>query len=153
MKAGAAASLMPRERRAEVPGRLLRGLIIWGPAIVLILCSASADLVAVVGGDPLGIWQVLPAGPVAGDWLSAELSSVAFLLIGIALLRRKRAGFWLGLAVAGGISKKDDDGKTIPIEVREGDRVLITRYGGTEVKLDGKEYKILNSGDLLAIVE
>jgi len=102
MKAGAAASFIPRERRAEVPGRLLRGLIIWGPAIVLILCSASADLVAVFGGDPLGIWQVLPAGPVAGDWLSAELSSVAFLLIGIALLRRKRAGFWLGLAVAGG---------------------------------------------------
>src|SRR2546428_12572818 len=49
--------------------------------------------------------------------------------------------------------KKDDDGKTIPIEVQEGDRVLITKYGGTEVKLDGKEYKILNSGDLLAIVQ
>src|SRR5437879_3045239 len=58
-----------------------------------------------------------------------------------------------GVVRAVGPGKKDDDGKTIPIEVREGDRVLITRYGGTEVKLDGKEYKILNSGDLLAIVE
>ena len=58
-----------------------------------------------------------------------------------------------GIVRAVGPGKKDDDGKTIPIEVQEGDRVLITKYGGTEVKLDGKEYKILNSGDLLAIVE
>jgi len=58
-----------------------------------------------------------------------------------------------GIVRAVGPGKKDDDGKTIPIEVQEGDRVLITKYGGTEVKLDGKEYKILNSGDLLAIME
>ena|SRR5216117_2248494 len=58
-----------------------------------------------------------------------------------------------GVVRAVGPGKKDDDGKTIPIEVQEGDRVLITKYGGTEVKLDGKEYKILNSGDLLAIVQ
>ena len=58
-----------------------------------------------------------------------------------------------GIVRAVGPGKKDDDGKTIPIEVQEGDRVLITKYGGTDVKLDGKEYKILNSGDLLAIVE
>ena len=41
----------------------------------------------------------------------------------------------------------------ISIEVKEGDRVLITKYGGTEVKLNGKEFKILRSDDLLAIVE
>ena len=58
-----------------------------------------------------------------------------------------------GIVRAVGPGKKDDDGKTIPIEVKEGDRVMITKYGGTEVKLDSKEYKILNSGDLLAIVE
>ena len=58
-----------------------------------------------------------------------------------------------GVVRAVGPGKKDDDGKTIPIEVQEGDRVLITKYGDTEVKLDGKEYKILNSDDLLAIVE
>jgi len=58
-----------------------------------------------------------------------------------------------GIVRAVGPGKKDDDGKTIPIEVKEGDRVLITKYGGTEVKLDSKEYKILNSGDLLAIVQ
>ena len=58
-----------------------------------------------------------------------------------------------GIVRAVGPGKKDDDGKTIPIEVKEGDRVLITKYGGTEVKLDSKEYKILNSDDLLAVVE
>ena len=102
MTADGVISSRPRDGRAQVAWRAIHGVVIRGPAIVLILCSVSADLVAVFGGDPLGIWQVLPAGPVAGDWLSAELSSVAFLLIGIALLRRKRAGFWLGLAVAGG---------------------------------------------------
>jgi chaperonin GroES len=40
-----------------------------------------------------------------------------------------------------------------PIEVKEGDRVLMTKYGGTEVKLDGKEYKLLRSDDILALVE
>ena len=58
-----------------------------------------------------------------------------------------------GIVRAVGPGKKEDDGKVIPIEVKEGDRVLITKYGGTEVKLDGKEYKLLNNSDLLAIVE
>jgi len=51
-----------------------------------------------------------------------------------------------------GTGKTDDDGKKIPFEVKKGDRVLVSKYGGTEIKLDGKEYKILNSDDILAIV-
>ncbi|MCL4789017.1 MAG: co-chaperone GroES [Verrucomicrobia bacterium] len=58
-----------------------------------------------------------------------------------------------GIVRAVGPGKRDDDGKVIPIEVKEGDRVLMTKYGGTEVKLDGKEYKLLQSDDILAIVE
>ncbi len=82
----------------------IRVLVPLVPAAAFILCSVSADLVAIFGGDPLGVWQVLPAGPVAGDWVSAELSSTALLLVGIALARRKRAGFWLGLtAMAGAV--------------------------------------------------
>ena len=38
-------------------------------------------------------------------------------------------------------------------EVKKGDRVLISKYGGTEIKLDGKEYKILNSDDILAVID
>jgi chaperonin GroES len=54
--------------------------------------------------------------------------------------------------VALGTGKKDDNGEAIPFEVKKGDRVLVSKYGGTEVKVDGKEYKILNSDDILAIV-
>ena len=91
-----------REERRQAGLRLAGQLTALAPAIVLLLCSGSADLVALFGGDPLGLWQILPAGPVTGDWMSAELSSTAFLLIGLALARRKKAGFWLGLSVAGG---------------------------------------------------
>jgi len=58
-----------------------------------------------------------------------------------------------GLVVALGTGKTDDNGKKLPFEVKKGDRVLISKYGGTEVKLNGKEYKILNSDDILAVVE
>ena len=37
--------------------------------------------------------------------------------------------------------------------MKNGDRLLITRYGGTEVKLEGKEYKIVSSDDVLAVLE
>ena len=47
----------------------------------------------------------------------------------------------------------DDNGKRIPVEVKEGDRVLISKYGGTEVKIDNKEYKVLTKDDILAVVE
>src|SRR5438477_4946664 len=57
------------------------------------------------------------------------------------------------MIVALGSGKTDDEGKKQPFEVKKGDRVLITKYGGTEIKLDGKEYKILNSDDILAVVE
>jgi len=56
------------------------------------------------------------------------------------------------VVVALGTGKTDDSGKKIPFEVKVGDTVLVSKYGGTEIKLDGKEYKILNSDDILAIV-
>jgi chaperonin GroES len=54
--------------------------------------------------------------------------------------------------VALGTGRKDDDGNAVPFEVKKGDIVLTSKYGGTDVKVDGKEYKILNSDDILAIV-
>ena len=45
------------------------------------------------------------------------------------------------------------EGKDIVMYVKEGDKVLITRYGGTEVKLDGVEYTIVRQNDILAVVE
>ena len=57
------------------------------------------------------------------------------------------------MVVALGTGKTGDDGKKVPFEVRKGDRVLVSKYGGTEIKLDGKEYKILNGDDILAVIE
>jgi chaperonin GroES len=58
-----------------------------------------------------------------------------------------------GIIRALGTGKTDDAGKKVPFEVKVGDRVLVSKYGGTEIKLDGKEYKILNSDDILAVIE
>jgi chaperonin GroES len=58
-----------------------------------------------------------------------------------------------GIVRALGTGKTDDEGKKLPFEVKVGDRVLVSKYGGTEIKLDGKEYKILNSDDILGVVE
>lgn len=57
------------------------------------------------------------------------------------------------LVVALGTGKTDDDGKKVPFEIKKGDRVLVSRYGGTEIKVDGREYKILDSSDILAVLE
>jgi chaperonin GroES len=51
-----------------------------------------------------------------------------------------------------GTGKLDDNGKKIAFEVKVGDRVLVSKYGGTEIKIEGKEYKLLSSDDILAIV-
>ncbi|MGC9941272.1 MAG: co-chaperone GroES [Verrucomicrobiota bacterium] len=55
--------------------------------------------------------------------------------------------------VALGTGKLDDNGKRIAFEVKKGDRILCSKYGGTEIKIDGKEYKILSSDDILAVLE
>ena len=57
------------------------------------------------------------------------------------------------VVVAVGTGKTGDDGKKIPFEIKKGDRVLVSKYGGTEIKLNGKDYKILNSDDILAVIE
>jgi chaperonin GroES len=58
-----------------------------------------------------------------------------------------------GKVLAIGPGDRDDDGKRIPLDVKEGDTVLFAKYSGTEIKLDGKKVLILRESDLLAIVE
>ena len=57
------------------------------------------------------------------------------------------------IVIALGTGKTDDNGKKVPFEVKKGDRVLVSKYGGTEIKLDGREYKILSSDDVLAVID
>ena len=45
------------------------------------------------------------------------------------------------------------DGKDVTMQVKVGDKVILSKYSGTEVKLDGKEYTIIRQSDILAIVE
>ncbi len=58
-----------------------------------------------------------------------------------------------GKVVAMGPGKKDETGKYIPLEVKVGDRVLFTKYGPSEIKVDNKEYLIAKEEDILAILE
>jgi chaperonin GroES len=51
-----------------------------------------------------------------------------------------------------GTGKLNDEGERIAFEVKVGDRVLVSKYGGTEIKIDGKEYKIFSGDDLVAIL-
>lgn len=45
------------------------------------------------------------------------------------------------------------DGKKVPLEVKVGDRVLYSKYAGTEVKMDGNEYLVIRQSEILAIIE
>jgi chaperonin GroES len=58
-----------------------------------------------------------------------------------------------GRVLSAGPGRTDDDGDRIPMDVKEGDRVLYAKYSGTEVKVDGKKLLILRESDILAIVE
>jgi len=57
-----------------------------------------------------------------------------------------------GLVVATGNGKTLKNGKVRPLSVKQGDKVLIGKYSGTEVKLDGVEHVILNEDDILAVL-
>ena len=55
--------------------------------------------------------------------------------------------------VAVGPGRVDEKGNRIPVDIKEGDVVVFSRYGGTEVKYQGEEYLILSARDVLAIVD
>ncbi len=57
-----------------------------------------------------------------------------------------------GTVLAVGPGKRSDSGELIPVDVKEGDRVMYSKYGGTEIKIEGEELLILSSRDVLAIV-
>jgi chaperonin GroES len=57
-----------------------------------------------------------------------------------------------GNVVALGTGKVDDNGKKVEFTVKKGDKVLISKYGGTEIKVDGESYLIMREDDILGIV-
>jgi len=58
-----------------------------------------------------------------------------------------------GKIVAAGPGKLDDNGKRIPMEVKQGDRVLFSKYAGTEIKIDGVEHIFMKEDDILAVLD
>ena len=58
-----------------------------------------------------------------------------------------------GEVLAVGTGKKNDDGKVLPMTIKVGDRVLFSKYGPTEIKIDREELLILSESDVLAIIK
>ncbi len=94
-----------------------------------------------IGIKPLG------ARVVIKKMEAEEKTEAGLLLSGSAKEKPQQAK-----VVAVGPGKLDDNGKLQKPEVEVGDIVLTSKYGGTDIKLDDKEYKILNSSDILAKV-
>ncbi|MFA4015496.1 MAG: hypothetical protein RUDDFDWM_000579 [Candidatus Fervidibacterota bacterium] len=58
-----------------------------------------------------------------------------------------------GVVVAVGDGKLTDEGKVIPISVKVGDKVIFSKYAGTEIKLNGEKHVILSADDIYAVIE
>jgi chaperonin GroES len=58
-----------------------------------------------------------------------------------------------GQVIAVGNGKVSDDGKVRPLDVKAGDRILFSKYAGTEIKLDGEEHLIMREDDILGVIE
>jgi len=58
-----------------------------------------------------------------------------------------------GKVVAVGKGKIGDDGKRIALEIKKGDRILFSKYGGSDIKIEGEEYLIMREDDVLGIIE
>lgn len=58
-----------------------------------------------------------------------------------------------GEIVATGSGKLNDKGERVAIDLKAGDKVLFSKYGGTEVKLDGEDYLIMREDDILGVIE
>jgi len=57
-----------------------------------------------------------------------------------------------GMVLAVGPGRKTEKGEVIPIELKVGDRIIYSKYSGSEIKIEGKEYLIISEKDVLAIV-
>ncbi len=97
--------------------------------------------------------QVDSRWPLAGDESRIEEKENKGKKGGIIIPDTAKEKSMESVVVAVGTGKTGDDGKKVPIEVKKGDRVLVNKYGGTEFKLDGTEYKILKSDDILAVID
>lgn len=58
-----------------------------------------------------------------------------------------------GKVIAVGKGKMNEDGKLIPLDVKAGDRILFSKYSGSEIKIDNEEHLIMREDDILGVIE
>ena len=58
-----------------------------------------------------------------------------------------------GEVIAAGPGARDESGKLVPLDVREGDRILFGKWSGTEVKIDGEDLLIMKESDIMGVIE
>ncbi len=58
-----------------------------------------------------------------------------------------------GKVISVGNGKLGEDGKRIPLDIKKGDRILFSKYGGTDIKIDDEDYLIMREDDVLGVVE
>jgi len=72
---------------------------------------------------------------------------------GIILPETSKSKLNIGKVLAVGPGHRDKDGKLVPLTIKVGDHVLLSEYGGTDAKIDDKEYSIYREDDILAILK
>ena len=91
--------------------------------------------------------------PLADKVLVQRLEAEAKTAGGIVLPDTAKEKPQKGKIVSVGQGKLLDDGTLQKVQVKKGDTVLFTSYAGTEIKIQGKEYLIMNESDIMAIIE
>jgi chaperonin GroES len=110
-------------------------------------------LVNLIFTESKGDWQAMKIRPLNDRVLVQRMEEETKTKGGIIIPDTAKEKPAEGKIIAAGNGRLGDDGKRIPLEVKKGNRVLFSKYGGTEVKVDGEEYLIMREDDILGIIE
>jgi len=91
--------------------------------------------------------------PLSDYLLIEPLSKETTLPSGIVIPDTAKEKPQEGKVVAVGSGKRDEDGNKVPMEVKVGDIVMYKKWGGTEVKVEGKDFLLVKEEDILAVIE
>ena len=91
--------------------------------------------------------------PLGEKVLVKRLEAVTKTKGGIVLPETAKEKPKRGKVISVGQGKMLDDGQRGPMQIKKGDQVLFTSYAGTEIKIDGQEYLVMDQSDILAIIE
>src|SRR6476660_9949813 len=96
--------------------------------------------------------ETVKVRPLVARALVQPIEEIDVKKDGIIILDTAKEKQHEGKVVALGTGKIDDNGKKVDFTVKSGDKVLISKYGGTEIKIDGDTYLIMREDDILGII-